>query len=134
MKKLLLLVCILIGLNGYSQEKKSNDQSTIDSALYSNKEKEGLVTNFLNEAYEKLEMTPEVKEQYAETVYETYNKMVALRQNRNLTKRAAKQESKTIFTSQEAKLKEILTPEQFEKHRVLFDPIQKSVFFRIDKY
>lgn len=134
MKKLVLLACIIFSLNGFSQEKKSTDQNTIDSALYTNKEKEGLVSNFLTDAYEKLEMTPEVKEKYTETVYETYNKMVALRQNRNLTKRAAKQESKTVFTSQESKLKEILTPEQFEKHKVLFDPIQKSVFFRIDRH
>lgn len=136
MKKLVLLAFLMIGLAAYSQADKPTtknpDQKTIDGALYSNKEKEQLVSNFLNEAYEKLNMTPEIQEKYTETLYDTYNKMVALRQNRNLTKRDAKYESKKIFAGQESKLKEILSAEQLQKHNVLFGPIQKSVFFRID--
>ena len=92
------------------------------------------MANFFTDAYEKLDMTPEVKEKYTETINETYSKMITLRQNRNLTKREAKQESKKVFSSLESKLKEILTPEQLQKHNVVFKPIQESVFFRIDKY
>lgn len=138
MKKLFLLALVMVGLNVYSQDDKpvtkNPDQKTINGALYSDKEKEQLVSNFFNEAYEKLNMTPEVQEKYTETLYDTYNKMLALRQNRNLTKRDAKYESKKVFASQESKLKKILTPEQLQKHDVLFGPIQKSVFSRIDKY
>lgn len=138
MKKLLLLAFIILGINTYSQEEnkatKNPDQKTIEGAIYSDKEKEQLLSNFLNDAYEKLNMTIEVKEKYTETLYDTYNKMLALRQNRSLTKRDAKYESKKAFASQESKLKEILTPDQLQKHDVLFNPIQKSVFFRIDKY
>lgn len=136
MKKLLLLAFIVLGFNAYSQDDKSDsknsDQKTIKNALYTDKEKEQIVSNFLTDAYEKLNMTPEVKEKYTETIYDTYNKMLALRQNRNLTKRDAKYESKKVFSAQEAKLKEILTPEQLQKHDVAFKPIEKSVFFRID--
>jgi hypothetical protein len=106
----------------------------IKGALYTEKEREQLITNFFTEAYEKLNMTPEVKEKYTETIYDTYNKMLAMRQNRTLTKRDAKYESKKVFTAMESKLKEILTPEQLQKHDVLFNPIQKSVFSRIDNY
>lgn len=138
MKKLLVLAFTLLNLVSYAQEEKpvtkNPDQKTIKSALYSDKEREQLITNFFNEAYEKLNMTPEVKEKYTTTLYDTYNKMLAMRQNRNITKRDAKYESKKIFTAQESKLKEILTPEQLKKHDVLFQPIQKSVFFRIDNY
>lgn len=136
MKKLLLLAFIVLGFNAYSQDDKSDsknsDQKTIKNALYTDKEKEQIVSNFLTDAYEKLNMTPEVKEKYTETIYDTYNKMLALRQNRNLTKRDAKYESKKVFSAQEAKLKEILTPEQLQKHDVAFKTIEKSVFFRID--
>jgi hypothetical protein len=138
MKKLLLLAFIMLGLSVYSQDEtpvtKNPDQKTIKGALYTDKEREKLISNFFTEAYEKLNMTPEVKEKYTETLYDTYNKMLAMRQNRNLTKRDAKYESKKIFTTQESKLKEILTPEQLKKHDVLFQPIEKSVFFRIDNY
>jgi len=137
MKKLLLLTFALLSFNSFCQEEKAvptnPDQKRIKGALYSDKEKEQLVSNFLNEAYEKLNMTPDVQEKYTETLYDTYNKMVSLRQNRNLTKREAKYESKKAFASQESKLKEILTPEQLQKHDVLFSPIEKSIFFRIDK-
>lgn len=138
MKKLLLLAFVVLGFNTYSQEVKTDqknpDQKTIKGNLYSDKEKEQLVSNFLTEAYEKLNMTPEVQDKYTGILYDTYNKMVALRQNRNLTKREAKNESKKVFAGQEAKLKEILTPEQLQKHDVIFKPIEKSVFHRIDKY
>jgi len=138
MKKLLLLTFVLLSINVFSQEEKTAptnpDQKRIKGALYTDKEREQLITNFFTEAYEKLNMTPEVKEKYTETLYDTYNKMLALRQNRTLTKRDAKYESKKIFTAQESKLKEILTPEQLQKHDVLFHPIQESVFFRIDNY
>jgi hypothetical protein len=137
MKKILLLAFIILGSNVYCQEEdkatKNPDQKTIKGNLYSNKEKEQLISNFLKEAYEKLNMTPEIQEKYTQTLRDTYNKMVYLRQNRNLTKRDAKYESKKAFASQESMLKEILTPEQLKKHDVLFGPIEKSVFFRIDK-
>lgn len=138
MKKLLLLAFVMIGLSVYSQDEtpvtKNPDQKTIKGALYTDQEREKLITNFFTEAYEKLNMTPEAKEKYTETLYDTYNRMLAMRQNRNLTKRDAKYESKKIFTTQESKLKEILTPEQLKKHDVLFQSIEKSVFFRIDNY
>lgn len=138
MKKLLLLAFVMLGLSVYSQDEtpvtKNPDQKTIKGALYTDQEREKLITNFFTEAYEKLNMTPEAKEKYTETLYDTYNRMLAMRQNRNLTKRDAKYESKKIFTTQESKLKEILTPEQLKKHDVLFQSIEKSVFFRIDNY
>lgn len=138
MKKLLLLTFVLLSINVFSQEEKTAptnpDQKRIKGAIYTEKEREQLVSNFLTDAYEKLNMTPEVQDKYTETLYDTYNKMLALRQNRNLTKREAKNESKKVFKGQENKLKEILTPEQHQKHDVLFQPIQKSVFFRIDNY
>lgn len=136
MKKLLVLAFTLLNLVSYAQEEqpatKNPDQKTIKGNLYSDKEKEQLVSNFLTEAYDKLQMTPEVQDKYTEILYGTYNKMVALRQNRNLTKREAKYESKNAFSELESKLKEILTPEQLQKHDVAFKPIEKSVFFRID--
>jgi hypothetical protein len=138
MKKLLLLAFLMLSFNIYSQEEKTApanpDQKRIKGALYTEKEREQLISNFFTEAYEKLNMTPEVKQKYTETLYDTYNKMLALRQNRTLTKRDAKYESKKVFNAQESKLKEILTPEQLQKHDVLFQPIQKSVFYRIDNY
>ena len=138
MKKLLLLAFLMLSFNIYSQEEKTApanpDQKRIKGALYTEKEREQLISNFFNEAYEKLNMTPEVQKKYTETIYDTYNKMLTLRQNRTLTKRDAKYESKKIFSAQESKLKEILTPDQLQKHDVIFKPIEKSVFFRIDNY
>jgi hypothetical protein len=138
MKKLLLFAFVMLGLSVYSQDEKpvakNPDQKTINGALYTDQEREKLIKNFFIEAYEKLNLTPEAKEKYTETLFDTYNKMLAMRQNRKITKRDAKYESKKIFTEQESKLKEILTPEQLKKHDVLFQPIQKSVFFRIDNY
>ena len=138
MKKLLLLTFLMLCCTIYSQEEKTApanpDQKRIKGALYTEKEREQLISNFFTDAYEKLNMTPEVQKKYTETIYDTYNKMLTLRQNRNLTKREAKQESKKVFNALESKLKEILTPEQLQKHNVVFKPIQESVFFRIDKY
>ena len=138
MKKLLLLAFVILNINAFSQEVKTTstnpDQKRIKGAIYTDSEREKLMANFFTDAYEKLDLTPEIKEKYTETINDTYSKMLALRQNRNLTKREAKQESKKVFSSLESKLKEILTPEQLQKHNVVFKPIQESVFFRIDKY
>ena len=138
MKKLLLLTFLMLCCTIYSQEEKTApanpDQKRIKGALYTEKEREQLLSNFFTDAYEKLAMTPEVQEKYTQTIYDTYNKMLSLRQNRTLTKRDAKYESKKIFSAQESKLKEILTPDQLQKHDVIFKPIEKSVFFRIDNY
>lgn len=138
MKKLFLIALVMLSITAYSQEAKATtanpDQKRIKGALYTEKEREQLIANFFTDAYEKLKMTPEVQEKYTETIYDTYNKMLAMRQNRTLTKRDAKYESKKVFTAMESKLKEILTPEQLQKHDVLFNPIQKSVFSRIDNY
>ena len=50
MKKLLLLAFVMLGLSVYSQDEtpvtKNPDQKTIKGALYTDQEREKLITNF----------------------------------------------------------------------------------------
>lgn len=110
-------------------------QTTSPSAtkkLYSEKEKAQIKKTFYSNI-KTLQLTPEVEEKYLALLNSYSQRMNEANRNKDLSNEQYERAISALVREQNSKVKRILTYEQYKKHLILYNPIENSVKYRINK-
>ena len=133
MKKLVLALIILFSLNTYAQstKKATNSNKAPSNTLYSTKEKDEIKKRFLNEI-EDIEMTSTVKSKYLEIINKNSEKLKAINKDRSISNTEIATRANAIIKNQNQDIIKILTPDQYNKHKIIYNKYQNSINYRVD--
>jgi hypothetical protein len=133
MKKFILLVTLVFSLNSFCQTKPtSNLDPVLKKALYTKTEKQQSKKNF-HQQVDKIGMSPDKKSKYLAIVDKYSSKVTDVNKSRKLTKSQCTNYINTSFQSLNQEIKPLLTPEQYNKHKLIADAFQNSILNRIKK-
>jgi hypothetical protein len=134
MKKIVLALIILFGLNAHCQtaKKPANSNKAVTNTLYTPKEKEDIKKRFLNEI-EEIDMSPTVKSKYLEIINKNSEKLKAINKERSVSQTEISTRANKIIKDQNQEIKKILTPDQYKKHKIIYNKYQNSINYRIQQ-
>lgn len=100
--------------------------------LYTEKEKAQLKKTFYQNI-KTLKMTPEVEKKYLAELNKYSRRINEVNRNKDLSNEQYERAVTSLVREQNSKVKKILTYEQYKKHLLLYNPIENSVKYRINK-
>jgi hypothetical protein len=133
MKKFVLAIAIIFSLNavGQTATKPATGDKVVTKTLYTPKEKEEIRKRYLKEV-DGIGMSPTVKTEYLAIVNKYGDKLIAANKDRKLTQTQATTKVNKLIKDQNQEIKSILTPDQYKKHKMIFNRYQNSINYRIE--
>jgi len=133
MKKFILAIAIIFSFNafGQSETKTGTGDKVVTKSLYNTKEKEEIRKKYLKEVDE-IGLSPELKTKYLSIVSKYNEKLKVVNKDRKLTQSQLTTEVNKIINEQNEQIKSILTPDEYEKHKLIINRYQNSINYRIE--
>jgi hypothetical protein len=134
MKNFILAIAILLSFNAFGQSAKKNTTVTkpATNTLYSPKEKEEIKKTFLKEI-DQIGMSPVVKTKYLETINKYSEKLKAVNKDKSISNTELTTKANKLIKDQNQEIKKLLTPDQYKKHKIIYNRFQNSINYRIEK-
>lgn len=134
MKNIILAIAIFFCFNAFAQSAKKNTSVTkpVTNTLYSPKEKEEIKKTFLKEI-DQIGMSPVVKSKYLETINSYSEKLKAVNKDKSVSNTELTTKTNKLIKDQNQEIKKILTPDQYKKHKIIYNRFQNSINYRIEK-
>ena len=134
MKNFILAIAILFSFNAIGQSAKKNTtvNKPVTNTLYSPKEKEEIKKTFLKEI-DQIGMSPVVKTKYLETINKYSEKLKAVNKDKSVSNTELTTKANKLIKDQNQEIKKLLTPDQYKKHKIIYNRFQNSINYRIEK-
>ena len=134
MKNFILAIAILFSFNAFGQSAKKNAtvNKPVTNTLYSPKEKEEIKKTFLKEI-DQIGMSPVVKTKYLETINNYSEKLKAVNKDKSISNTELTTKANKLIKDQNQEIKKLLTPDQYKKHKIIYNRFQNSINYRIEK-
>jgi negative regulator of replication initiation len=134
MKNFILAIAILFSFNAIGQSAKKNTtvNKPVTNTLYSPKEKEEIKKTFLKEI-DQIGMSPVVKTKYLETINKYSEKLKAVNKDKSISNTELTTKANKLIKDQNQEIKKLLTPDQYKKHKIIYNRFQNSINYRIEK-
>ena len=134
MKNIILAIAIFFSFNAFGQSAKKNAtvNKPVTNTLYSPKEKEEIKKTFLKEI-DQIGMSPVVKTKYLETINKYSEKLKAVNKDKSISNTELTTKANKLIKDQNQEIKKLLTPDQYKKHKIIYNRFQNSINYRIEK-
>ncbi|UOK42056.1 MULTISPECIES: hypothetical protein [Flavobacterium] len=133
--KLILAFVLLFSLTVLSQTTKPKNQTdkskVVTKKLYTEKEVEKIRKNYQKEV-KTIGMSAEVQKKYAKIINNYTTKLSYINKDRTKTKEQYRASVDRIVREQNSKIQKILTPTQYKRHLIIYNPIWESAKYRIE--
>lgn len=142
LKKLILAFVLLFSLTVLSQTTATKTQTTkpktqtdkskvVTKKLYTEKEVAKIRENYKKEV-KTIRMSSAVEKKYAKIISDYTNKLSYINRDRTKTREQYRAGVDKIVREQNSKIQKILTPEQYKRHLIIYNPIWESAKYRIE--
>ncbi|ESU26492.1 hypothetical protein FLJC2902T_24630 [Flavobacterium limnosediminis JC2902] len=134
-KKIILSFVLLFSLAVLSQTNKdkvvTNKDKVVTKRLYTEKEVEKIRQNYRKEV-KTIGMSPAVEKKYAKIVTDYTKKLSDVNRDRTKTREQYIASVNRIVREQNSKIQKILTPTQYKRHLIIYNPYAESARYRIE--
>ncbi|HSD15526.1 MAG TPA: hypothetical protein VLB74_12820 [Flavobacterium sp.] len=142
LKKLILAFVLLFSLTVFSQTTTTKTQTpkpksqtskdkVVTKKLYTEKEIVKIKENYQKEV-KTIGMSAAVQKKYAKIISDYTNKLSYVNKDRTKTKEQYRASVDKIVREQNSKIQKILTPNQYKRHLIIYNPIWESAKYRIE--
>ena len=78
-------------------------------------------------------MSPVVKTKYLETINKYSEKLKAVNKDKSISNTELTTKANKLIKDQNQEIKKLLTPDQYKKHKIIYNRFQNSINYRIEK-
>lgn len=134
--KIILSFVLLCSLTVFGQTTKKDKQVTskekvVTKRLYTEKEAEKIRQEYRKNV-KTIGMSAEVQKKYTKIITDYTKKLTYINKDRSQTREQYIAKVDRVIREQNSKIQKILTPNQYKKHLIIYNPFAESVRYRIE--